>query len=216
MNPDFAIILNFKLADPNNIDPDQLVRTARNIGIRAINANDLFKTASEKYTIKLIDTSDGQDLTADNVIDTIVSNRKNNQATIINVNVNEDGQIDEASAKLLDAINNWMHMFGHALNEGTKSDLTVDDETAFVLENRHAAYQKYVFIKEQIPAQIIVSGLSQEPNRVEWIEHRETLEFNFKDNELKIKLSKPIEEFEWNVLRIQAHRPEDDIAETKF
>ena len=51
---------------------------------------------------------------------------------------------------------------------------------------------------------------------VEWIEHRSDLDFNYKDQKLTINLVKPDDEFAWQVLRIQAHRPEDDILETKF
>ena len=212
MNPDFAIVLNFKTT--GDFDADFLVKTARNIGVRAVMSDDpdAFKAACEKYTIYLADAKDGADLTSDNVIDTMVENRKNCQATIINVPVN-NGEFDEATTKTLDTINSWMHMFGHAFNEGKPSDLTVSD--GFILENRHANYQKYVFLKS-IPDKIVVEGLDQEPNRAEWIEHRTELNFTMKDGKLTIDLVKPDDVFKWNVLRIQAHRPEDDIINTEF
>ena len=72
------------------------------------------------------------------------------------------------------------------------------------------------FLQNPLPKKIVVEGLSEEPNRVEWIEHRIDLDFNYKDHKLTIKLIKPDDEFAWQVLRIQAHRPEDDILETKF
>lgn len=106
-----------------------------------------------------------------------------------------------------------MHQFGHAFNEGKPSPLTVSD--GFILENRHADYQKYVFLKD-IPAKIVVEGLDKEPNRVEWIEHRTELDFAMKDGKLTINLIKSDDVFDWNVLRIQAHRPEDDIIHTEF
>lgn len=212
MNPDFAIVLNFKINGQANAD--DLVKTARNIGARAVMSNNTagFKEACAKYTIFLADEQDGLDLTSENIIDTMVNNRKNGKATIINVPVN-DGQIDEDAQKILSAINSWMHMFGHAFNEGKPSDLTTSD--GFVLENRHAGYQKYIFLKD-IPEKIVVEGLSEEPNRVEWIEHRNELNFTMKDNKLIIDLIKPDDFFAWNVLRIQAHRPEDDIIHTEF
>lgn len=212
MNPDFAIVLNFKTT--GNFDADFLVKTARNIGARAVMGNDpaIFKDACEKYTIFLADQQDGLKLTNDNVIDIIVNNRKDGKPTIINIPVN-DGKFDEATQKMLNAINSWMHMFGHAFNEGKPSTLTVS--AGFILENRHANYQKYVFLKD-IPDKIVVEGLDEEPNRVEWIEHRTELNFAMKDDKLTIDLIKPDDVFTWNVLRIQAHRPEDDIIHTEF
>lgn len=215
MNPDYALILNFKLNDTKNIDADALVKKARDIGARAVSGSDLLKEACAKYTIFLANEENGQDLTKDNVIETMVENRKNDKATIINIPVNENGDFDDETQDMLDTINNWMHMFGHAFNEGKPSKLTTDQD-AFVLENRHASYQQYVFVKSPIPEKITISGLNQEPNRVEWIEHRSELKLDFKDNKLIINLEKPDDEFTWQVLRIQAHRPEDDIAETKF
>lgn len=212
MNPDFAIVLNFKTT--GDFDADFLVKTARNIGARSVMSDDpaAFKAACEKYTIFLADAQDGVDLDSDNVINAMVENRKNGQATIINIPIN-NGSFDEATQKTLDAINSWMHMFGHAFNEGKPSDLTVSD--GFILENCHANYQKYVFLKD-IPNKIVVEGLSQEPNRVEWIDHRTELNFSMKDGKLTIDLVKPDDVFKWNVLRIQAHRPEDDIIHTEF
>lgn len=212
MNPDFAIVLNFKAT--GDFDADFLVKTARNIGARAVMSSDpaAFKEACEKYTIFLADEQAGLDLASVNVIDTMVNNRKNGEATFINIPVN-DGKFDEATQKLLDTINSWMHQFGHAFNEGKPSPLTVSD--GFILENRHADYQKYVFLKD-IPAKIVVEGLDKEPNRVEWIEHRTELDFAMKDGKLTINLIKPDDVFDWNVLRIQAHRLEDNIIHTEF
>lgn len=214
MNPDFAIVLNFKTTD--QADADFLVKTARNIGARVVMTNAptaAFKQACAKYTISLSDEENGADLTADNVIDTIINNRQKGQPTIINIPVT-GRDFEPAIQKLLDTINSWMHLFGHALNEGTASSLTSD--YGFILENRHAAYQKYVFLKTPLPKKIEVTGLTKEPNRVEWIEDRTDLDFAFKNNKLTVNLSAPETSFDWQVLRIQAHRPEDDIIKTEF
>lgn len=213
MNPNFAIILNYKIKGPD-FDPDYLVKTARNIGARAVSGDEKLKAACQKYTIAYLEETNGEQLTEETAIETIVQNRQHNQQTIIDIPV-ENGKFDQETQKLLNAINKWMHMFGHALNEGTSSQLAVDQD-GFVLENRYAPYQKYVFIKQPLPAEITVSGLSQAPNRVEWIENRIDLDFNYQDGLLKISLSKPDEQFNWEILRIQSHRPEDDIKETKF
>ena len=214
MNPDFAIVLNFKIN--GNADADFLVKTARNIGARAVITNaqkDDFKEACSKYTIFLADEADGVDLNSDDVIDTIVTNRQNGKNTIINIPVT-DGKFDDTTQKLLDTINSWMHLFGHALNEGKSS--TLESNNGFILDNRHADYQKYVFVKRPLPEKIEVTGLTQEPNRVEWIDHRTDLDFTFKDGKLIINLTEPESDLAWQVLRIQAHRPEDDIIHTEF
>lgn len=213
MNPNFALILNYKV-DNSDFDPDFLVKTARNIGARAVSGDPSLKAACQKYTIAYLDQVKGQTLTAQTAINTIVENRKDQQATIIDLPVH-NGNFDEKSKQLLETINNWMHMFGHALNESTKSLLSVDQE-GFVLENRYAPYQKYVFLKKPLANEITISGLEKEPNRVEWIENRIDLKFNYHDGKLKIALTEPDQQFEWEVLRIQAHRSEDDLEETKF
>lgn len=214
MNPDFAIVLNYQLN--GKADADFLVKTARDIGARAVmtsSQNDDFKEACAKYTILLANAENGIDLTSDNVIDAMVNNRKNGKATIINVPV-ANSSFSAATQEMLDTINNWMHQFGHAFNEGQPCTLTSSD--GFILENRHANYQKYVFLQSPLPEKIVVEGLDEEPNRVEWIEHRIDLNFVYKNKRLTINLIKPDDEFTWQVLRIQAHRPEDDILETKF
>ena len=101
MNPDFAIVLNFKIN--GNADADFLVKTARNIGARAVMTNaqkDDFEKACSKYTIFLADEADGIDLNGDDVIDTIVNNRQNGKNTIINIPVT-DGKFDDATQKVV-------------------------------------------------------------------------------------------------------------------
>lgn len=213
MNPDFAMVLNFKLKE-GHYDPDFLVKTARNIGARAVSGSEELKAACQKYTICLAQPQSGQDLKADNVLAAMMSNKKAGKATIINVPVETNGQFSEPLKQMFRVINSWMHLFGHAFNEGRVSHLSVSP-TGFVLENRHAPYQKYVFLND-FPAEITIQGLTQEPNRVEWIANRAALAFNFQAGKLKIGLTKPKLDFPWQVLRIQAHRPEDDLANTKF
>lgn len=214
MNPDFALVLNFKF-NGNNYDPDFLVKTARNIGVRAVSGSDKLKAACQKYTIFLASPQKGQNLKADNVLTAMMANKKADKATVINVSVDPAGHFSEASKQLFKVINNWMHLFGHAFNEGQPSSLSVSP-TGFVLENRHAVYQKYIFLKKPLPAKITVKGLVQKPSRVEWIADRIPLAFSFQAGELKIELTKPAQDLSWQGLRIQTHRPEDDLTSTKF
>ncbi|MDF7672758.1 hypothetical protein PT281_05685 [Lactobacillus sp. ESL0701] len=218
MNPDFAIVLNFKLTNPEKVNADLLVKTARDIGARAVaadGAQEAFQAACAKYTIALVNEGLGQSYLPDNVIDAMMKQREAGKATVINLTVADNGELTDESKKLLTPINDWMHMFGHAFNESEPCAISADGDS-FVLQNRHMHYQKYVFVKQPLPTKITITGLTHEPNRVEWIEKRVDLKFTYEDNTLIIDLAEPVEEFPWQVLRIQEHRPEDDILETKF
>lgn len=224
MNPDFAIILNFKLKNAKDVAADFLVKTARNIGARVIAADANipdFKKACAKYTISLIEKpTQGTDLTATDVINRLVLNRKAGAKTIINVSVTEDGKLAPETELMLKQINNWMHIFGHAFNESEPCTLKVGnvaEDSCFVLQNRHAKYQKYIFVKAPLPETIKIIGLTAKPNRIELIDQRTELEFGFSNNELTIDLTNSNKnDYDWQIIRIQEHRPEDDIKETKF
>ena len=226
MNPDFAIVLNFKLKNAKGVDADFLVKTARNIGARAV-AADAFKTdfakACKKYTIALVTTEPIQanyELSAANVVEQLVLQRKAGQQATIDIPVTDDGNLLAETKALLTQINNWMHLFGHAFNEGEPCNLTisnVNEDNGFVLQNRHMHFQKYIFIKAPLPEIIKIQGLTNKPNRIEMVAQRTELDFTFADNQLTINLKNaPKSDFTWQVIRIQEHRPEDDIKETKF
>ncbi len=224
MNPDFAIVLNFKLKNAKDVDADFLVKTARNIGARVIAADANipdFKKACAKYTISLTEQPvQGTDLTATDAIDRLVLNRKAGAKTIINVSVTEDGKLAPETELMLKQINNWMHIFGHAFNESEPCTLKVGnvaEDSCFILQNRHAKYQKYIFVKAPLPETIKITGLTAKPNRIELIDQRTELEFEFSNNELTIDLTNSNKsDYDWQIIRIQEHRPEDDIKETKF
>ncbi len=224
MNPDFAIVLNFKLKNAKDVAADFLVKTARNIGARVITADANipdFKKACAKYTISLMEKpTQGTDLTATDAIDRLISNRKAGAKTIINVPVTEDGKLTPETEIMLEQINNWMHIFGHAFNESEPCTLKVGnvaEDSCFVLQNRHAKYQKYIFVKAPLPETIKIIGLTAKPNRIELIDQRTELEFGFSNNELTIDLTNSNKnDYDWQIIRIQEHRPEDDIKETKF
>lgn len=226
MNPDFAIVLNFKLKNAKGVDADFLVKTARNIGARAV-ATDAFKPdfekACSKYTIALVTNEPAQDdceLSATNAIEQLVLQRRAGQKAIIDIPVTDDGNLLSETKAQLTQINNWMHLFGHAFNESEPCNLTISnvkEDSGFVLRNRHMHYQKYVFVKAPLPEIIKVQGLSNEPNRIEMVAQRTELDFTFAGNELIINLKNaPKNDFTWQVIRIQEHRPEDDIKETKY
>lgn len=210
MNPDFGLILHFD----SKQNPDDVVKLARNIGARAVSFDQVtpeVEAALDKYTIKLADQS-GVDLPEDPV-DLMVKNRLAGKATCFNIPT-ANGQIEQTTKAKLEQINEWIHLFGHAFNESTNSELTVDGD-GYIMENRHMAYQKYVYLHTPFPKSIVVKGLDQAPNRVELIDQRVELDFKF-DQDLTIELPEIATPFAWIIVRIQAHREEDDWEETKF
>lgn len=220
MNPDYGIILNFKVNA--NANAQKLVRLARNIGARAISvegAEDLapYKEACKDYTVELVNAH-GIDLESANVINDLINFKRNGQHAVFNVELDEMGDLLDNQKTALTLLNDWMHWFGHAYNESTESSLKTTASNSFVCENRHASYQVYVFIKSPLPETITVSGFEQEPMRIEWIDERAELSFDSQDNAAKIELSPYPEgiDYKWRVLRIMKHRPEDDIKETQF
>ena len=226
MNPDFAIVLNFKLKSAKDVDADFLVKTARNIGAQAVSVDAHqtdFEKACAKYTIALVDAETIQescDLVPADPIAKLVANRKDGQNTIINIPVTDNGKLPSETEAMFKQINNWMHLFGHAFNESEPCALKLSDvegDNGFILQNRHVHYQKYLFIKAPLPETLKILGLSNKPNRIEMIENRTELDFTFTDNELSINLKDvPESDFTWQLIRIQEHRPEDDIKETKY
>lgn len=221
MNLDFAIILNFKLKSAKDVDVDFLVKTARNIGARVVAADamqEAFSQACSKYTIAWTPAQEGLNLTAANAVDALVLKRKAGQQAIINIPVTSDGQFSSETAATLAEINKWMHIFGHAVNEGEPCNVKVTNvSSSFVLQNRHENYQKYVFIKAPLAKEIKVAGLTAEPNRVEMIAKRVEPKFTYQNDALLVDLTNiATNNFTWQILRIQEHRPEDDIKETKY
>lgn len=217
LNPDFAIILNFNLTNPENTNTDSLVKRARDIGARAVSSNhpELFEKACDKYTIKNLEEKTGQEYSTENVIEELINKRKNGDALIINLTVNDS--ISDDDQKTLEVINTFMHKFGHVINEGKPSSLSADAPDSFILENRHVAYQKYVFLRKPLPESVAITGLNEEPNRVEWIADRTECPFSYEDNKLYLDLTSENElDLPWQVIRIQCHRPEDDIESTQF
>lgn len=211
LNPDFAIIVNITATE--GVDPDALVRHARDIGARAIASQqpDLFQAACEKYTIANLPSQDGRDYPVGQVVDALVAARQAGKPLVINFD--PDSPEDQEA---LEELNLWMHKYGHAVNDGAPSELTANADGAFLLTNRHASYQDYLFVKKPFTDEIEVAGLDQEPNRVEWIDGRVDCPYTFEKKILKITLPIVESTFTWQVIRIQEHRPEDDIAETEF
>lgn len=220
MNPDYGIILNFKVNA--NANAQKIVRLARNIGARAISVegtNDLapYKEACKDYTIELVNAH-GIDLTSANAIDELINFKRNEQHAVFNVELDEIGDLLDEQKAALTLLNDWMHWFGHAYNESGKSTLKTADSNSFICENRHAKYQVYVFIKSPLPKTIKVEGFDHKPMRAEWIDERVELPFSFQNKEVTVELSPYPDgiDYKWRVLRIMKHRPEDDIKETQF
>ncbi|MDN6028708.1 MAG: hypothetical protein L0I02_02700 [Lactobacillus sp.] len=214
MNPDFALSLHFNCS--GDFNADDLVKLARNIGARAVSFSQqtaAITTACTKYTIhELASHPDAQPLTTA-AIHTMLHRRQQGLTTCFTVPVTSDGQLTADTQQVLAEINRWMHLFGHAFNEGMPTTLTAN--TGCMFENRHFSYQKHLVIAQPWPHQIQINGLTQAPDRIELIADRTPLTFSFAAGVLTLTVPAALT-LPWQVIRIQGHRPEDDWEETTF
>lgn len=218
-----GIILNFKIENASASDPDQLVKLARNIGIRQVSVEStdkLFISSFQKacliYSLDFDTKAGGIIPDKETIINTILKNKHNNLETVLQIPVLETGNIAPDIMASLDTFNQWMHWYGHAFNEGVNSDLVVDNKQALIFVNKVANYQIYIFLKQPYSTTINVSGIEAEPSLVNWIDNREELKFELNNQTLTINLTDTKKDFDWRGLRIMLHRPEDDLPTTKF
>ncbi|MDO4912533.1 MAG: hypothetical protein Q3960_03145 [Lactobacillus sp.] len=197
---DLAFIFDFT----NNDQFNEKIKKARDIGIRTIafpdNNNDIKNIASQ-YHLNLVEHEASPELSAD-WLKKLIQAKQNKKA--LRVSVDLDNQY-------LSDINQWMHWYGHAINESVPSDLVASQGVTF--ENFIASYQKYLFINNKDETQVTISGLEVAPERVELIKNRDDLPFEFENGSLKITI--PATD-NWQAVRLQAHRPEDDLTDTQF
>lgn len=218
-----AIIFNFNIANPQETDPDQLVKLARNIGIRTVSVTSTdtlfistFKKACLVYTLSYAENLSGNSIDPDTEIDLILKNKVNRKQTVFTIDVLESGNISAKTNSALTKLNQWLHWYGHAFDEGILSNLTTNVSDAIVLNNQVAPYQVYVFLKQPYPKQLVISKIDQKPSIIDWIDNREELRSELNDHQLTIDLTDTKSDFGWRALRIMLHRPEDDMPPTQF
>lgn len=221
-----GIVLQYTI-DINNhggIDPDLLVRQARDSGFRGVSVKDadpmqekLMKESCEKYSIKFCQSRPALQLAGPDILAKLMAAREDGYNIYFEVNLNQDGQIDPKEFKQLDILRQWIDRFGHAYYEARPDKKITTNNNASIFRNNIANYQIYVFIHRPLTKQIILHNVP-EIKTVMWIDTRKELDFKQEDSDLTIDLKRDPDDADFTIygLRLQEHRPEDDIKETKY
>lgn len=220
-NLNIGLILQYNLTN-TDFDADELVKQARNYGFRGVefkncdlNTPDI-AVACKLYGIELINTKDSLKINNNDNLSKLIKARLLKKNAYFSVNLTDHNQITEENHAELSKLRKWIDSFGHAFYNARPSSISSNQDNIFVLENHYAPYQIYVFIESPLPEEIILDNCPL-INHASWIDTRKDLDFKQKDNQVSIELQRKAEDekFEIYALRIQLHRPEDDI-ETKF
>lgn len=215
---DLGLILIYE--PTGKINADQLVRFARDHGFRGTgliskdqDQHAAFQAACQKYTEKQV-TAVGQQLPQSEVIETILANRRQGKNSIFQVTLTKEGSISAADQPAFSQLNQWLHDYGHAFYEG-KPGAMKTNQPNFVLVNRHAPYQTYLFLKKVLPGTISVTNLPAAIEKAEWIADRKPVAFQQTEQAAEIQV-KQGQTASWRVMRLLLHRSEDDIPKTKY
>lgn len=221
-----GIVLQYTI-DTNNkggIDPDLLVRQARDTGFRGVSIKDgdemqekLLKESCTKYSIKFCQPRPALPLAGPDILAKLMAARSDGYNIYFEVKLNQEGQVEPKELKDLDLLRQWIDRFGHAYYEARPDKKITTDGNATIFRNSVANYQIYVFIHQPIPEKIFLHNVP-EIKTVMWIDTRKELKFKQDGSDLTIELKRDPDDADFTIygLRLQEHRPEDDIKETKY
>ena len=112
----------------------------------------------------------------------------------------------------------WIDRFGHAYYESRADhEIKADEDNVHVFYNAIAKYQRYVFIHIPLEESIELKHVPQ-VEKSAWIDTRNELEFKQDGDRLHIELKRKEDSEQFSVygLRLQLHRPEDDLGKTEY
>ena len=220
-----GLVLQYKITSTDNVDADKLVRYARDCGFRGVSikdGNDLqmdaFQAACEKYAIKFCQKRPAEKLISPDVLAKLIAARLDNMNIYFEVELDKDGKIDSESDPAMKKLSKWIDSFGHAYYESRADhEIKTNDDNVHVFYNAIAKYQRYVFIHIPLEESIDLDHVPQ-VEEVAWIDTRNELEFEQDGNHLHIKLKRQADSEKFPVygLRLQLHRPEDDLGKTEY
>lgn len=221
-----GIVLQYTLNPDHHseINTDTLVRQARDSGFRGVsieNADELQRKlmaeACEKYAIKFCQTRPAISLQGPDVLAKLIAARLDGYNIYFKVALTADGKIAENEIPDLDILRQWLDRFGHAYYEARPDHEITTTANASIFRNNIANYQIYVFIHQPLASTITLHHVP-ELKTIMWIDTRKELNFKQKGDEVTIELQRDPDDAEFTIygLRLQAHRPEDDIKETKY
>ncbi|CCI82036.1 hypothetical protein [Lactobacillus hominis] len=218
----YRIDTNFNIK--GSIDADKLVRQARDCGFRGVSVSvadkeqeKMVEDACQKYSIKFCQKRPAIVLGGPDILAKLIAARLDKQNIYFEIDLTQDGTIKDSQLEDLELLRKWVDRFGHAYYEMRPDKTIKTDANAHVFKNELAEYQIYVFIHQPLPEKIELTNLPH-IEKAMWIDTRKDLDFSQKDDKVTINLKRDDEDEKFTIygLRLQAHRPEDDMGPTKF
>lgn len=219
-----GIVLQYKIADNGSINADILVRHARDCGFRGISISggdslqtELLKESCEKYSLKFCQQRSAIKLEGPDILTKLMIARDELRNIYFEVNLDKDGQISADEIPAMDSLRQWISRFGHAFYEARPTKDITTNSNAHIYKNVIASYQIYIFIHKPLENKIVLKGVP-EIKRAIWIDTRKELEFTQDGEQITINLVRDNDDENFNIygLRLEAHRPEDDLGPTDF
>lgn len=227
---DIGVVLQYTVYSPNlkkhgGIDADSLVRHARDCGFRGVSVADadplqekLVKESCTKYGMTFCEKRPAIPLDGGpDILAKLISARLAKQNIYLQVDLAEDGTIANEDVETMDILRKWIDRFGHAYFEARPDKDITTNANAHIFKNWHAPYQIYVFLHKPLPAILELDNVP-EIQKAMWIDTRKEIDFKQDGNKLTLTLKRDDEDDDFNIhgLRLQAHRPEDEMGPTKF
>jgi hypothetical protein len=212
-----GLVLQYQVAPKGTIDADALVRHARDCGFRGVSIKD----GDDSQADALQDACQkrpAEKLISPDVLAKLIAARLDDMNIYFEVELNQDGSINSESDPAMETLRKWIDRFGHAYYESRADhEIKADEDNVHVFYNAIAKYQRYVFI--HIPLENSIE-LKHVPHVEEaaWIDTRNEVEFDQDGDHLRLKLNRKADSEKFSVygLRLQLHRPEDDLGKTEY
>lgn len=218
----YRIDTNFNIK--GTIDADRLVRQARDCGFRGISVavadpiqQNMVIEACNKYHIKFCQERPAIILGGPDILAKLIAARLDKQNIYFEIKLDQDGAIEKDQLADLDLLRQWIDRFGHAYYEMRPDKEIKTTANAHIFKNELAPYQIYVFIHQPLPEKIELTG-TPHIEKAMWIDTRQELEYKQDGDKITIELKRDPDDEEFTIygLRLQAHRPEDDMGPTKY
>lgn len=220
-----GLVLQYQVAPKGTIDVDALVRHARDCGFRGVSIKDgndsqaaALQDACQKYAIKFCQKRPAEKLISPDVLAKLIAARLDNMNIYFEVELNQDGSIKSESDPAMKTLQKWIDRFGHAYYESRADhEIKPDEYNVHIFYNAIAKYQRYIFIHIPLEESIELKHVPHVEEAV-WIDTRNEVEFKQDGDHLQLKLDRPTDNEDFSVygLRLQLHRPEDDLGKTEY
>ncbi|MCH3905061.1 MAG: hypothetical protein LKF01_03000 [Lactobacillus sp.] len=216
-NLDLGLIAIFK--PTGKAEPLKLARLARDYGFRGAgiitddaNLQANFEKACQTFSLTY--SQDAAEPLPTEIVETVLSARMHSTNAAFYLNLDSEGNLIASDQAKLQTLNQWLHYYGHAFYEGRPSQITTKAPN-LVLQNAHAPYQIYLFVKKFSAGTLSITNLPGQIKKIESLAKRTPLAFKQGDESATVNIDEP-EEGLWRGLRIMLHRSEDDIEKTKY